>query len=355
MKKIIKYILLTAVFIILLLNPETASRAVINSTNVSVSRIIPSIFPFMVLSELIINSFGNKNYVSNKRCAILPAAVFPLILLGNVSGFPLGAKNSAKLYECGVISEKQAYVCAILSGNASISFVISFVGANLFSSKKAGLALYFCQLAASMLTALICTLVLKNKNKRLVPLRSEAEANRGFEESFIDSVSGAALACLTVTAFITVFGIIIEFVCMFCYKLSFGTSAVALIASVLEISNGCLKSASLETPFSYVICAFAVGFSGLSVMFQSTSFFNKSEIGSLPFICFKLLQGILSSLIAFFVFGCSSIDFKTAITVKRVSSQKHGAEVVLLFFCLLYLLFVLKKFTLKRAYRKERT
>jgi len=355
MKNITKYILLTAAFFILLLNPETASRAVINSMKISVSRIIPSIFPFMVFSEFIIFSFGSRSFKSKSCDNVLPTVALPLIFLGNVSGFPVGAKNSAKLYESGMISEKQALICAILSGNASVSFVVSFVGANLFLSKKLGIALYFSQLAASVITALICNYIVKDGECHQSPLFFEEHKNRSFEEAFIDSVSGAAISCLTVTAFITTFGIIIEYACILCSKISITPAVVALISSLLEISNGCLHSASLTPPYSYVICAFAIGFSGLSVMFQSMSFFSKSKIKSLPFISFKLIQGIISSMITFFLFKYVSISFETSEVINKVSAKRNVLDVVLLSLCVLYILLVLKKFTLKRSYRKERT
>ena len=347
MKNIFKYILFTAAFFVLILNPETASRAVINSMRISVSRIIPSIFPFMVLSELIIYTFENR-FSKSKSSKI---AVIPLILLGNASGFPVGAKNTGKLHEKGIISEKQAVVCAILSGNASISFAVSFVGANLFLSKKTGLIIYLCQLCASIISAIFCALILKERKSQKERQLIGENRKITFEEAFINSVSSTSTSCLTVTAFITVFGIIIEYVDLVCNKLSLSPCFIALISSFLEISNGCFQSVSLPSTLSYVICAFAVGFSGLSVMFQSMSFLSKVEIRCLPFIAFKLLQGCLSSLIAYFMTKYFPLSLETSHVINEIPSEKRMLSILLIAVCALYLLIILKKITLK----KERT
>lgn len=351
MKKAALCIIILISCLALLLRPDIAAEAVTSSLKTVVSRIIPSLFPFMVLSEMMISSFCGTS--TNKKNTLL--SVISAVALGNISGFPVGAKNSARLCETGVLSRKEALLCAIISGNAGASFVISFVGANLFSNKRLGLIIYLSQLTASLISAMIASVMIKEKRVfNAVPVFDGKNNRTSFSEAFTSSVSGAALSSLSVAAFITTFGVIIKYVLLLAETFTDSKLVLSIISSVLEISNGCLASMSLKAPASYVMCSFCIGFSGLSVMFQSIIYLRRQSINIIKFVAFKFLQGVLSAVITYLAVKLLP-DVLEVYSAQNVGlNQNRVLSYLVLAVCFGYFLFHIRKIFTKINIQKRK-
>ncbi len=304
MKKIIKYLIVFVPFLALIIKPETGSAAVQSALSITVKRIIPSIFPFMVLSEvmahlLISAKYQSKSYMPSTKSEVIFLTT-PSVLLGNLSGFPIGAKNTSKLCQSGILTPKQGLAVALLSANAGFSFVIAYVGFGLFQSKGIGILLYLCQLIASLLTAFTASIFnVKNKINIIADFKNEQLCKRNFEDIISKAVSDASLSSLSVAAFITYFRVIIEYINVLFEHFGGNILIRAAVSSVLEISNGCIECSFLPFPNSLILCSFALGFTGISVMLQSTVHLKKAGIDSRQFVFFKFLQGCISALLTY--------------------------------------------------------
>lgn len=81
--------------------------------------------------------------------------------------------------------------------------------------------------------------------------------------------------------------------------------AHGIINGFLEITNGLQQISSIpirNISFSIIICAFILGFGGISVILQVYSFTSKTDISIKPYILGKFSQGIISALLTFLVF-----------------------------------------------------
>ena len=104
-------------------------RSVLYGIRLSAGSIIPSVFPFFVISDYIYQSsiFEKKGFFSSIYEFIfgLPSCTLPAFLLGNICGFPIGAKCINDLYRDGMISGKEAQRLLIISNNPKLCKLFS--------------------------------------------------------------------------------------------------------------------------------------------------------------------------------------------------------------------------------------
>lgn len=97
-------VILTGLFILLLINPDSIIESGRKGVNLCLNIIFPSLLPFFVVSRLILDTgaiypIGRLFEPVMKPVFNLPGnAAFPLIA-GWLSGYPAGAKYTADLYE----------------------------------------------------------------------------------------------------------------------------------------------------------------------------------------------------------------------------------------------------------------
>ena len=71
------------------------------------------------------------------------------------------------------------------------------------------------------------------------------------------------------------------------------------ISGIIELTNGVLLVSSVTSKalsFNIIICAFLLGFGGISVLLQVLSITSKSDLSIKKYICGKLLQGIIAAI-----------------------------------------------------------
>lgn len=138
-------ILLTAAFV--LQNPSGAAQAVYNALILCVKNVIPTLFPYMVISTLFghlwpcflcrarIGKAFSKLFALNGSCS---AAV----IIGLAAGFPVGAKTAVCLYQDGLCEKEEAQRLCAFCNNTGPAFVVGAIGAGFFGSAALGAALY---------------------------------------------------------------------------------------------------------------------------------------------------------------------------------------------------------------------
>lgn len=318
-KKILLSVFLAALAVLLIAFPETAENAAKSSLEAALGTVVPSLFSFMVLSDIIVSSdiIGGKGRLAASAAKLFNisrkgAAVF---LLGNLCGFPVGAKLAARECAAGNITKDEAWRLTVISNNVSTAFAVSVVGGTLFSSRALGTAMYVCQFAASVITGAVIGIA---GNKK-IPKKSDATRGRpsraekvgaGGEKLksekpetggvFVKAVNDAAVSCIGIASFIVVFGVISSYAREILEGfLKISPTVTALCGAFLEISNGCIMASKLSYPASVLICAFAVGFSGISVLCQGSLFLSRERIPLFPIFLAKTAEGILSAALTF--------------------------------------------------------
>ena len=192
-------LLLTAVifaaFMLFLIYDREISAAALAALSVAVEKVIPSLFPFMVLSSMIVSlgladSFGK---IIPTKLFSLPQSSAAVILTGILCGFPVGAVGSAELYRSGHITKDEAARLCAISCHVSPAFLIGVV-ATVWGSKAFGIFLFFF----GVLYALISGVIMGAKKSSVMAKIKVAptEIRQSAVTVFCRAVSDSASSCL---------------------------------------------------------------------------------------------------------------------------------------------------------------
>lgn len=283
-------------FIYLIKFPTDARAAVIDSLKVCTDKLIPSLFLSMVLTNFVYSTDFVRlipnavTKVFHKLTGLSGSGVSAFIL-GAVCGFPTGVAASKKLVENNKLTKKEATYLIGICNNPSIAFCVGTVG-ELFGNKKIGLRLWGIQLISA---AIIAVSQRKKIDCADIVYHNKAKVHPSIRKLlglFVDSVSDASLSMLKICAFTVFFGVVGEITAKI-----FPTVFAAIINSFLELT----KAADMSSRLGHIgipICAFALGFGGMSVHSQSAALLSDSGISMKRYFASKFIQGMLSALIA---------------------------------------------------------
>ena len=113
-----------AMFLLFLLSePAVAVEGARFGLMLWANRLLPSLLPFLILSQLLMKS-GYLDAIMKKIRMTYPHFV---LFAGNLFGFPMGAKLTVDLYEQKRLSQKEASLLFILSNQMSPAFVGGYI------------------------------------------------------------------------------------------------------------------------------------------------------------------------------------------------------------------------------------
>lgn len=271
--------------------------------------IIPSLFPFFILSTLTV-SLGFSSLLGR----LLEPMMQPLfhqngtgasaLVLGFIGGYPVGAKTVCSLYQERFCTREQAQCLLAFCNNSGPAFIIGGAGIAIFQSARAG----FVLMAIQILSALLVGMLFRPKKKeRLSATHPPAPAQgKSVAKCVTESVGQSATATLNICAYVILFNVMIQLLDScgaldFCEALlSFSHCPAAwqkgLLAGILELSNGI--SALTNTPSALIPTAFLLSWGGLSVHCQTLSLLQGCDLNFHSYLLGKLLQACISAALA---------------------------------------------------------
>ncbi|MDR3178731.1 MAG: hypothetical protein LBT82_01570 [Oscillospiraceae bacterium] len=276
--------------------------------------LIPSIFPFMMLSIFMVKS-GLSYEISKiidpfvKALFALPGSTGITILIGLLGGYPTGARSIRSLVEKKEISHEQAQRMLYFTVGAGPAFTITVVGCGLLKSYQIGLILFASQIIASLLIGITLGInnkkTLKNINSTNNQPLAKTNVCNAFIESCSDATDGMITMCSLVVLFCAVSAIIkstqIENLIII-FLTSFGLSnniSKSILPILLEIVSGLKECVNLQIPLELI--SFALGWAGLCVHFQIWESMRNIKFSKLKFIFSRLIHGILSAVICYLI------------------------------------------------------
>ena len=262
----------------------------------SLTTIIPTLFPFFILSDLWTTFFYVDPYGKIFRGfeKVFRASGYGITALisGFVCGFPIGVKVLSELYREGKITKEEFEYLSGFVNNPSLAFVISGVGAGIYNDIKIGVLLYLAVVSSSIITGFIF---------RLQSIKhSKTKENSWQTFDFTKSIKNAGLSSINVVSCIIFFSGLIGFIS----SIINNDVIVGAISLVLEVTNAVeliFNAEHLSLSYKLILTSFALGFSGFSVHIQTFGFIPK-EISKAKYLLMKTVQGILSSTLIFLLF-----------------------------------------------------
>ena len=308
MNKILKTIFLTCTIYLaacMILSPTGCISAAREAVGLCLDVVIPSLFPFFICSGLFV-ALGMAE-LAGRFLSRLMRPLFRVsgagalaVVLGVVSGYPVGAKCAADLYSEGYITKKEAERLTAFCNNSGPLFIIGAVGVGMLTSRETGLLLY----GIHVLSALLVGFVFRFYGGRasvaapacLPPEKTQAN---------LQSIGGALGRVVENSAetMLKVCGFVILFSVFASVLPQNGGSAFAYAA--LEITGGVkalLETGSLSNVLKLSLASFYLAFSGISVLLQVASVLAPCGLSIKPYLLGKLLQGTFAFVITFCVF-----------------------------------------------------
>lgn len=302
----------------LLLFPLEAIAAAQEGLGLCYHVIIPSLFPFFVLSTLVVE-LGLARYLGK----VLEPIMYPLfrvngncgtaLALGFIGGYPVGAKTAIGLYRQGLCSEGETQRLLAFCNNSGPAFILGVVGAGIFSSSKVGLLLYGTHMLASLVVGVLFRWYpIRQKNGDTNEVQVTTIQAKRATTAFVEAVRQSFFSTLNICAFVVFFTVVIKlFVVsgllpgvaqlLALVLTPFGINTITttrLLTGLLEISSG-VWSLTGEGGLSgkLSLAAFMLGWAGISVHCQVLSFLGDSGLSAKTYLIGKLLHGGISALL----------------------------------------------------------
>ncbi len=319
--------------ILLLISPATSFEYMKNSLKLCVERLVPSLFPFMVISDFLIS--GNSGVILKKTLGKLIGLIFGTsedgsfsVLLGFVCGFPIGAKSALKCFEENKISHGE--LCHIMSfcNIPSPAFVCGSV-AVMFDSPRFGGILFISILLSSVLIGVVGRKVYSHDRKHSSALSPVTDIS----SAFTGAVTSSSVVMLCVCGYVVFFSTLIGYINILFQKMHVPAYLGILVSGIFEISNGMYSLSASGMKFLPAAAGFFTGFSGLSVIFQIFSLDTGGHIRKKAFVLQKLLHGVICSAIVSAAVKIFPVQINSsAPTLERVTFESYGLYICMLFF-----------------------
>ena len=291
--------------LLILRNSELAIGYMTRGLQLCAKTVVPSLFPFMVLSELIVSGGLVERLpgfltTPMQKIFDLPAAGCCAVLLGMLCGFPVGAKCTVLAYERQQLTKEEAEHALLFSNNPSSAFLISAVGISLWGNRAFGLTLYFTSIIISLFTGFLYRFLHKKKEESLPSMSfplSKPTPLKG-ASLFTNAVRSAAGSILLVCAYVVFFSTLVGTLNLVLGSLHLPQTIQATVFCLFELSGGVNQAATLSNAATgALLCAFATGWSGLSVHCQILSICDGKGLSFRSYFWAKLFQGFLCALL----------------------------------------------------------
>ncbi|WLR43641.1 sporulation integral membrane protein YlbJ [Bacillus carboniphilus] len=292
--------------------------------------VFPSLLPFFILSEILI-AFGLVAFIG----VLLEPLMRPLFnvpgqggfvwAMGLVSGFPAGAKLTARLRQEKQLTKIEAERLVSFTNSSNPLFIIAAISIGFFENKYLGLLLAICHYLANISVGLIMRFWNKQDDYRHNS-QARPSIGRAFEALYLakekekrpfgkilgDAVTRSVETLLLIGGFIILFSVlnqvlsIIHFsdliakvIELVLYFFTIDTNlSLPVVAGLFEITLGGKLISSIHSASLFeqlIVTSFILGFSGFSVQAQVASILAETDISFKPFFIGRILQGCFAA------------------------------------------------------------
>lgn len=316
MKKIIISIFIMIILIFcsyeILSESETIMNAVTYSFNIWTNNLFPSMFPFFVLSEILIN-YGFVELISELFKPIFQKlfktnsnASF-VFIMSMLSGFPSNAKYTKELYLEGKLTDKEATKILMFSHFSNPLFILGTISVTFLNNKQLGIIVLISHYISNIIIGILFrnynpssikyekfslkNSILKMHNKRI-------NNNKSFGTIIAKALTNSINTLLLILGVVTTFLIITTII-----DNNFHPDLLTktFISGFLEMTQGLKHVSLLSIPNAYktILITMILSFGGLSVHTQILSIISDTKIKYKPFLLARLIHVVISSIICF--------------------------------------------------------
>ncbi len=270
---------------VLILDPKTALIGANEGIQLCIGSVVPSLFPFLVLSTVLSASLGQLKLL--RPLSKWTGAPVSLLAVGFLGGYPVGAQAVATGYRKGQLTKRQAHRLLGFCSNCGPSFLFGVV-ASAFHKKWMPWALW----GIHIFSALLVGSLLPGKEDVSV---SDTKNVLSLPQALRNSIAVMAQICGWVVLFRVLLAVLNRWLLRY-----LPTWTAVLIAGLLELTNGCCDLASISSEnLRFLLASVMLSFGGLCVTMQTLSVTEGLGLGK--YLPGKLLQTAISLLLSWLV------------------------------------------------------
>ena len=287
-RRTITGILAGILMLLLIIDPETQLMGAREGITLCIATVIPSLFPFFVLTGLMTSAFAGMRSTAfrclGRLCGMTPGTD-PLLIIGLLGGYPAGAQAVSQAWRDGLIDDREARRMIGFCNNPGPAFLFGICGP-MFPSFWMVWALWGVIILSSVFTAAWLP------SERCRPLTLRQKMVTTLPKALESGVKTAGIVC----GWVILFRILIAYL----QKWAFAGLTPAwscLLSGLLELTNGCCGLAAIpETGIRFMIAAVLLTCGGVCVGMQTASLTGALGIGS--YLRGKLIQAMFAAALA---------------------------------------------------------
>ncbi len=369
-KKTVPLLLSFCFISMLLIFPSYCVEGVLKGLENTCQILIPSLFPYMVLSSFIMHSGADK-YIGKIFAPVtrilfnLPPVCSSAIILSLIGGFPVGAKCVQLLYKDKKITPEQAQRMMLFCVCSGPAFLITAIGAVMLHNIEAGIILYITQIFSCIIIGICTGIYSRIKNKNSVNEDTEKGAVKEKSSAvtaILEASSDGAESVMSMTALVVIFSLLLnvfsksgmaELLTSFFGILGMQPRQSEIIIPIIsEVTMACNEIKNLSLPVWYF--SMAAGFGGICVHMQIFGILRNVPINREKYILFRLINTVISTTAAYIVFMLYSPTTETFSVFGGTEAEFSATTLIgsaaLIIMCAVFLLSLRKKELTRRFF-----
>ncbi len=312
-KKIYNYFIIIILLLIcfeMLTNANVIIVAVQNAYNIWAYSVFPSLFPFFVISSILIGlNFPRvigeiAKPLMNKLFRLKSDTVF-IFLMSLLSGSPSNAKYTRELYLNGSISLDDANKILMFTHFSSPLFILGTI-TSFLDDKRVGVFILIIHYLSNVLIGL----AIRNTNSVSTEERKTSLKKVLYEVSnTTDDISSIVTKSIfnSINTIIMILGVIsisTVIITIINNNFTFNKLTECIISGLIEMTNGLrvLGTLDISLKLKTTIAIFFISFGGLSVHLQVISIINDTKIKYKSFFLARIIHACVSTILCYLLF-----------------------------------------------------
>lgn len=277
--------------------------------------IFPSLFPFFVLSSLLVHFgfielvrelFKKVMYVLFRmrgECAFI-------FIMSLVSGFPSNAKYTKELFTKGFISKEEASKILMFTHFSNPLFILGTVSVLFLNNKEVGILILLCHYLGNVIIGMLvgryhpytekpapisCRKAILDMHEKRISRKEN------FGSVILHALTHAIDTLLMILGTVTLFLVVTT---IFNHIFSFSSYTQSIVNGFVEMTQGLKYISLLAIPLKLkaILSVMIVSFGGLSVHMQVFNILSDTPISYFPFLTARVFHAFLSSFLLFLFF-----------------------------------------------------
>ncbi|MFI3173846.1 MAG: hypothetical protein R3Y53_01435 [Bacillota bacterium] len=305
--------LICACFLIvsLIANPEIMLLSASDSITLFLTKVFPSLFPFMVACGIFMGSKGVS--LLSKLCTPIMYPLFRLpgiaslpFFLGMLSGYPMGAKLTATLYKENKISLEDAEHLLGFSNNAGPLFLIGTVGTAFFHDPEIGYLLLISTILGAITTGILLG-IFKKKSHCTSSTPPVPSPQKNFSDLLGKTIEDSLHTILQIGGYLVFFATLLTAIKSMPYNFLDHSPPFfqGIFSGILEITTGTYELSQCTTTPKiavYTASCMIVSFGGCSILGQTFGILKAVPIKKSHYILSKICNSLCSGCIFYCIF-----------------------------------------------------